>query len=189
MGLFGSAKAKVLGAVKSLFGTPNKSINKPFRDNEKAGVEVAGQSARRKKTLESRVEQGLSSEVYKNKKDVDLGDSPYQKDFLDGYPLSRFASSNVYAVVYDRTQSHLYVQYMGGRGKNRGGPGRWYQYRQVEISEAKVMYNAASKGVKVWDMLRVRGSQTAHQKPYTKNISPPGYLPLGRKRSNVLQSP
>ena len=192
MGLFGNLKSKVAGVfgkAKSIFDPPSKPTNKPFRENEKAGIEVTGQAARRKKTLERRVKEGLSSEVYKNKKDLDIGDSPYRDDFLDGYPLGRFASSNVYAVVYDRTQNHLYVQFMGGKGKNRGGPGRWYQYRQVDILEAKTMYNAASKGVWTWDYLRVRGSQTASKKPFSKDVPPPAYLPLGHKRSNILQSP
>jgi hypothetical protein len=189
MGIFAKLKQK-------LFGTP-KPIFKPFRTEEQAAAEVHGQVARRRKLLERRVKSGESEEVYKNSKILNTlstglgaaGDSPLLEAFLDGYPLSRFASSNVWSVVYDRKQEKLHVQYMAGKGRKKSGPGTWYGYKQVTVGEAKTIFNAASKGVFVWSNLRVRGTKNQNKKPTTKNDPPPSYLPLGRKRANILQSP
>lgn len=184
MPIFKSIKS----AVGKIFGNSTK-LHPHFRSKESAETEVKGQSARRKELLKRRVKSGLSREEYPNRKNVDLGDSPYQQDFLDGYPLSRFASSNVYAMVYDRIKSILHIQFMGGTGRNRSGPGKWVAYMDVTISEAKQFYNAASKGVSVWDLLRVRGTKAGMKKNFARGIAPPAYLPLGRKKSNILQAP
>ncbi len=197
MGIFSTIKAKI-------FGTKEAPIFKPFRSKADADIAAVGQAQRRRRELEDRVESGASAKVYPNRKVIHseasgvhtdgssagpLGSSPFVENFLDGFPLGQFASSNVWAVTYDRTKSHLYVQYMGGKGRKRSGPGRWYQYRQVSVSEAKSIYNAASKGIFIWDNIRKRGSKNGHKKPYTKDAPPPDYLPLGRKRGNVLQQP
>ncbi len=185
MAIFGSLKA----AVNKVFGGSTKTFKPHVRKEAEAKVQVTGQSARRKALLQRRVAAGTSDEVYPNKKNIDLGESPYVQDFLDGFLFSRFASSCVYAVAYDRTKNHLYVQYLGGKGKKRGGPGRWFKYYPVSIAEAKTIYNAASKGVWSWDHLRLRGTVSGTKKNFTRDESPPGYLPLGRQKSNILQSP
>ncbi len=175
-------------AIGKIFGNSTK-LHPHFRQGEAAETEVKGQAARRKALLQRRVKAGLSREEYPNRKNVDLGDSPYQTDFLDGFPLSRFASSNVYAIVYDRIKSILHIQFMGGTGRKRSGPGKWVAYLDVSISDAKEFYNGSSKGIKVWDLLRVRGTQGGMKKNFARGIAPPAYLPLGRKKPNILQSP
>lgn len=189
MGIFGSFKSSVskkLGTVKQkLFGAKRPSL---YGDEEAAGI-MESQSNRREKLLNKRVAKGKSSEVYPNRKNNDattwyfngkaVGDSPPLERFLDGFPYGRFASSNVYAVVYDRRGDELYIQYLGGKGRKRSGPGRWYAYRNVSRSEALEIYGAISKGIWIWDALRVRGTQTGAKKPYTKNKPPPSDLPIG----------
>lgn len=184
MGLFAKLRAatgKLAEKGRSLFKT-HEPLQPHFRGKESAETHAEGQAARRQKLLERRVESGESAQVYENYKNLQKGESPYLEDFLDGFAFTQFASSNVYAVVYDRTRFTLYVQYL--RKKN---PGPWYQYKQVDLSEAKTVYNAISKGIWVWSNLRVRGSQTQNKKPTTKVSGPPGYLPLGRKRTNILE--
>lgn len=178
MGLFKSLKARIFG------GEPNKPARVFGRREEQAAAEVQGQAARRRKLLERRVESGESEEVYENRKTLDVlstgvakaGESPYVDDFLDGFILSRFASSNVWALQYDRTKDNLYVQFMGGTGKKKKGPGKWYVYSNVSLQEAKVFFNAASKGISVWKYLR-RG-----KKNFTPVSGPPSYLPLSPKK-------
>jgi hypothetical protein len=190
--IFGAAKKKLFGS-----GVAETSAQKHFRSEEEAAYAASQQTGARRRLLERRVAEGKSAKVYKNRKNVDLlstriagsGESPFWEDFLDGFPFGRFASSNVWRIQYDRTQETLYVQYMGGRGKKRGGPGHWYQYKQVPEIEARSLYNTASKGVWSWSYLRIRGTQTGNKKPTAKDVAPPHYLPLGRKKSNILQSP
>jgi len=177
MGLFGSLRARIFGSE------PNKPARVFGRKEESAATQVQGQAARRRKLLERRVESGESEEVYENKKPLDIlstgvakaGDSPYIEDFLDGFMLSRFASSNVWALQYDRRDNSLYVQYMGGSGNKKKGPGKWYRYNSVSLSEAKVAYNTASKGVFSWSYLR-RG-----KKSVSPVSGPPTDLPIVKK--------
>ena len=178
MSLFGNIKKKLFGASKKLFGASNMPMPGHTRKEEAAAIAVAGQSGRRKKLMEARVKAGQSQKVYPNKKQINTLstgiapslESPYLADFLDGHPYSRFASSNVMVIVYDRTKDRLYVQFIKKR--------RWYEYSNVSIGEAKVVYNHASKGVFVWTYLRMPGSKTAHKKPFRKDVPPPSYLPL-----------
>lgn len=194
MGIFG----KIKGAVGKVFGSkPAPVFQSHKRKEEDAVVATDSQAVRRRRQLEERVKKGESAQVYPNKKrinpisndvptsgavgspsDVDIGESIYFEAFLDGYELGRFASSNVYRIVYDRLKNHLYVQFMGGKGKRRAGPGNWYQYRSVSQLEAREVYNTASKGVWVWSNLRQRGSQYWSKKPFSKGVKPPSYLPL-----------
>lgn len=192
--IFGAAKRKIFGS-----GVAETSATKHFRSEEEAAIAVTAQAGARKRLLDRRVQEGKSKRVYKNRKNLNTlstgvgaatsGEQPFLEDFLNGFPFGRFASSNVFRVQYDRTQEALYVQYMAGKGKKRGGPGKWYKYAQVPEIEARSLYNAVSKGVWSWDYLRIRGTQTGNKKPTTKDSPPPAYLPLGRKRSNILQSP
>ena len=184
MGLFGKLKS----AVGRVFSKKPPPLIKSGRKESSASVEVQGQSKRREKFLERRVNAGTSSEVYDNKKDLGEGNSPYQEYFLNGHSLGRFASSHVYQIVYDRVKQVLHIQYLGGKGKRRSGPGRWYAYYRMTIPEAKTIYNAASKGVFVWDALRVRGQPGNHRKPMSKDAPPPDYLPLGEDIPDFAKS-
>lgn len=196
MGIFGKIKSAVAGIFKQRTAPKMKVSGR--RGEEEAATHTQGQTARRRKLLEQRVETGESQRVYKNKKPIDVlstGVGPSLESvtvdsFLDGHFFSRFSSSNVWALQYDRTHNSLFIQYMAGSGRKKHGPGIWFQYLNVSLAEAKLIYNAASKGVFIWQNIRVKGSQTAHKKPFIKGASPPPYLPLGqKKRSNVLQSP
>jgi len=83
-------------------------------------------------------------------------------DFMAGqvHPVE---SSNVSAFQYDVASNQLRVGYHGGGS----GPVRWYGYDGISPSRALKFPGASSPGGKVWDELRVRGSRTAHQVPYS----------------------
>lgn len=183
MGIFSGIKK----AVGKVFGHKPAPIFKPShkREEEDAVIATQSQDWRRKKQLEKRVNEGKSSQVYKNRKNTGSGESVYLEAFLDGHALGRFASSNVWQIVYDRINHHLHIQYMGGKGKRRSGPGKWYVYSQISELEARTIYNTASKGVWTWDHLRIRGTEKKHQKPYAKNAPPPSYLPLGQPDKKI----
>lgn len=101
-------------------------------------------------------------EDYENVKTGE-GGLPDMEMFLRGYPYQAFASSNVLQLVYDPTQPDLYAEFIGGR---------WYKYKGVSKSKASEFYQAASKGVAVWEWLRRQGW------PFDKGVSPPSYLPI-----------
>jgi KTSC domain len=187
MGLFKSLKQR-------LFGDKEKPVFKPHRGQKEADVEAGGQAQRRRKLLERTGRVDASGQTqYPNRKKISSeaglqgewgNSSPFLEAFLDGGILSQFASSNVWAICWDRTKNRLHVQFMAGKGKKKSGPGTWYSYANVAIAEAKIAFNTASKGIFTWDHLR-RG-----KKSFTKNDPPPSYLPLGqKKRGNILQSP
>ncbi len=175
MALFGGFAKK----FKKIFGP-----KKPQQYGEAEAQKIMeGQAARREKLLQRRVAKGKSSEVYKNKKlnaptnfyfnGRVVSDSPPLELFLDGFPYARFASSNVRTIVYDRRSEDLFIQYIRRRGNDL-----WYRYQNVSKAEATQFYAAVSKGVTVWDYLRVRGTQTGFKKPYSRGTPPPSDLPL-----------
>lgn len=187
MGVFSKIKSvagRVFGKKTPVFG----------RKEEDAATHATGQSGRRRRLLEERVKRGESAKVYKSKKPIDplstgAGqplESPYLEEFLLGHPFSRFASSTIFRLQYDATTSSLHVQWLGGRGKNRGGPGKWSKYGQISRAEAKQFYDAASKGLASWDLLRIRGTRTGNKKPHTPNSPPPSYLPLKHGQNKEL---
>lgn len=73
-------------------------------------------------------------------------------------------SSNVAAAQYNPIENKMMVEFLGKGG--RGGAS--YLYSNVSIDEAIAFAQAQSKGGFVWDHFRVRGSRTAHRKPYVK---------------------
>lgn len=79
-------------------------------------------------------------------------------DFLDGGSPLFVNSSNVRLVQYFAESSQMLVEY---------GNGHSYLYEDVTYDEAQAFVTAPSKGEWVWDVLRVRGSKTAHRKRYT----------------------
>lgn len=66
-------------------------------------------------------------------------------------------SSNATAARYEWLSRELTVQY---------GSGGAYAYFSVTPNEAAAFFSAESTGTWVWDHLRVRGSKTAHRKPF-----------------------
>lgn len=106
---------------------------------------------------------------YENVKTGD-GDLPGKKEFLNlGVPYSAFASSNVEVLQFDPKTGDLYVCYIKGR---------WYRYKGVGSNMAGYLYQAASKGISVWDQLRIRGTINGNKYATSKGESPPSYLPL-----------
>lgn len=77
-------------------------------------------------------------------------------------------SSNVLAAQYHPEVNKMMVEFHGGKSSGYSA----YLYSNVSIDEAISFAQAQSKGAWVWDHLRVRGSRTAHKKPYTKISGP-----------------
>lgn len=68
-------------------------------------------------------------------------------------------STNVDYAQYDIDKQELTIGYKGDGA---------YVYSNVSEEEAISFATAFSKGSWAWDRLRVRGSKTAHRKPYRK---------------------
>lgn len=78
-------------------------------------------------------------------------------------------SSNVGAVQYFPEVEKMMVEFLGSGMKGKsGGKTSAYLYSNVTIDEAISLAQAQSKGIWIWDNFRVRGSKTAHKKPYIK---------------------
>jgi hypothetical protein len=83
-----------------------------------------------------------------------LGSQEAQDWANSGEFFSDFESSNVRAISYDRAGRTLAVEYRDGA--------RWY-YSPVSLAEAVGLYEAPSKGVYIWDNIRIRGTVHEHQ--------------------------
>lgn len=81
------------------------------------------------------------------------------EDFLYNHGLLFVNSTNVAACQYFPESNQMMVEYLNGSA---------YLYDNVTSQEALAMANAQSKGIFVWSFFRVRGSATAHKKPYKK---------------------
>lgn len=68
-----------------------------------------------------------------------------------------FSSSNVEAGVYYPDSMRLELQFRDGT---------YYAYYSVSAEEASSLYRAPSKGIWVWDVLRIRGTKLGFRKPY-----------------------
>jgi len=89
-------------------------------------------------------------------------------DFVYGGHLTFVNSTNVAAVQYNLATHEMAVTFLSG-GE--------YVYSSVSEQEAISFMQAQSKGVWVWDHLRIRGSKTGHRKPFRKtsaNFGRPG---------------
>lgn len=84
--------------------------------------------------------------------------------FLAGDIPVYVMSSNVAMVQYHPKDEKLMVEYLA-KGRH---PASGYLYSNVSEAEAISFITAHSKGGWCWDHLRVRGSATAHKKPYVK---------------------
>lgn len=91
------------------------------------------------------------------------GHSEVAEDEVDDFLFNEVPlvvnSSNVSNVTYFPKEGKLMVQFLNG-GK--------YMYSQISEAEAVSFVQAQSKGSWVWSNLRVRGSRTAHRKPYVR---------------------
>lgn len=84
-------------------------------------------------------------------------------DFLYGGMILFVKSSNVGAVQYHVNEQKMMVEYLG-----KGGKPRAYLYSNVSEAEALSFVQASSKGVWVWDHLRIRGTKNGHRKSYVE---------------------
>ena len=84
-------------------------------------------------------------------------------DFVYRGMVTVVSSSNVHAMQYLLDDKVLIIQYLTPEKQ----PGPHYQYNNVTEQEAITFINAGSKGGTCWDLLRVRGSKTAHKKPFS----------------------
>lgn len=98
-------------------------------------------------------------------------------------------SSNVHSFGYWNATRILQVRFLADAGNGqRSGPGPMYDYYNVPKSVFEKLKDAASKGGAVWDMLRVRGSISAHQYDYAlSGAGAGGYVP--RKETGVGRNP
>lgn len=95
-------------------------------------------------------------------------DDPRREWLFQGKFL-KVQSRNVYAIAYSIATRELYVQYLfwAPGMEQHSGPGPVYRYERIEPSLALTAYDAASKGVWIWDNLRIRGTFAGHQFPYS----------------------
>ena len=97
------------------------------------------------------------------------------QDFVENEQLLFTNSSNVAAAQYFKEVGKMMVEFHNGSA---------YLYSNVSVAEALEFAQAMSKGGFVWDRFRVRGSRTAHKKPYIK-LSSKSQIP----RPPKLQQP
>ena len=102
-----------------------------------------------------------------NKNTPGRGEIPDLPEFMRGVPYSRFASSNVATLQYDRRHQTLYVQFL-----RKGTPHKWYRVENVNKNLAIEFFSAASKGVLYWARVRRPGMRV---EPVS---GPPSDLPL-----------
>lgn len=80
-------------------------------------------------------------------------------DFVEGGQPLFVNSSNVAMAQFYPEENKMMIEYLSGGA---------YLYDNVTRGEAISFAQAQSKGIWVWDFLRVRGSKIAHKKPFSK---------------------
>jgi hypothetical protein len=94
----------------------------------------------------------------------DLLDPGDVSAFIEGEMAIMVDSSNVYSIKYLPKEQQLEVVFKD----NNGVPSSGYRIFSISREEASSFAVAGSKGSWYWDFVRVRGSATAHQKPYVR---------------------
>lgn len=74
-------------------------------------------------------------------------------------------SSNVHSYGYDVDSLTLYVRYIADEKFGRG-PGSLYAYDGVPLRKFLALYDAPSKGIWIWDNVRIRGTWSGHRHPH-----------------------
>lgn len=125
-----------------------------------------------------RGQQKVVAEARKPDAQQDVSQSRSTRKPGDGKPLQmvRVQSSNVHSIGYDESNGTLMVRYLApvlskGPGgvkiigkSNSAGP--LYHYFDVPPKLWKSFQTASSKGVWVWDNLRIRGTVAGHKYDY-----------------------
>lgn len=89
-------------------------------------------------------------------------------------------SSNVHSFGFDHDSHTLFVRFKAraeGDGKRPHKPGAIYSYRNVPLSIFLRMLTAPSKGVFIWDNIRIRGTLSGHRYDYALVGVQDGYVP------------
>lgn len=73
-----------------------------------------------------------------------------------------FTSTNVHWVQYDKEVQRLFIEYRSGHKTD----GRLYAYSPVSETLARAAFESSSKGIFVWDNLRLRGTLLGHRLSY-----------------------
>ena len=84
--------------------------------------------------------------------------------FLHDEAILYVHSTNVLWAKYQKDQQWLTLAYKDKRGRPKG----IYRYSPISGDEAQEFLTYLSKGIFVWDKLRVRGTKTGHQKKAIK---------------------
>ena len=105
-------------------------------------------------------------------------DDPRREWLFQGKFL-KVKSRNVYAIAYSLATRELFVQYLfwAPGMEQHSGPGPVYRYESISPSLALTAYDAASKGVWIWDKLRIRGTFAGHRFPYALFYIASEYVP------------
>ena len=132
--------------------------------------------------------------------DVDMGYQPpgekpafmhFSPDhpILTGEMVKTPASKEVYEFGYDIDASYLYIRFRThSKGEQQGGAGSLYRYSAVSPMEFLALYQTRNTGAAygshsygpgewIWDVLRVRGTQSGHRKDYELVGIMGGYVP------------
>lgn len=119
---------------------------------------------------------------------------PPDHPLVTGQMVETPQSSNVFAFGYDIQTHSLFVRFKegrhdggsGGGGSGGGGgdggrrphrPGPLYLYHNVPTELFLTLYEAPSKGIWVWDNLRIRGTLSGHRFDYALVGVQGGYVP------------
>lgn len=107
--------------------------------------------------------------------DEPLDISSPENAFLAGEVLYTPQSSNVHAIQYMNSESILIIGY-GGKPKQPGVT--WYGYNPIQPEHALEFFRVSSKGGKVWDDLRIRGTVFGYKVDYWIMDGPSTHVPL-----------
>lgn len=76
-------------------------------------------------------------------------------------------SSNVWEYGYDIRSGYLYIRFAAHDRNHRvTGPGSLYRYSGISPDQFVSLMRASSKGDWIWDVLRIRGTQSGHHYDY-----------------------
>lgn len=136
-----------------LFDTLGKIFGrrKPLPPKIGAGHRGAAIGSRKKPQLQSYEER-----IKKGHEEIPASEV---EDFLYNHQPLFVNSSNVAMCQYFPESNQMLVEFLSGGT---------YLYDNTTPQDALRMANAQSKGSEIWSTYRVRGSATAHRKPYKK---------------------
>lgn len=130
-----------------LSGKPKRSVPKVTVPEGNRGIAMRSRQKPKLEQYEQRLREG--------KEKIPANEV---EDFLYNETPLFVTSSNVNMFQYFPETQQMMVEFKDGR----------YLYDNVTMQEAVKAATAQSKGSFIWDYFRVRGSATAHRKPYRK---------------------